>query len=280
MRRTAYVLVADPSFLRSSLLAYYDHVDRVVLSYDASATSWTGTPLPVQECLDVVAELDVDGRCEHLPGDWARPEQPPLDVETAQRQAALDHASAGADWVLQLDTDEVMLDPSAFLAALEEADARGAGALDYPSRWLYTRTAPGRYLEASSRLGRPRASYPGPLAVRAGTRLRHARQTDAPSYRVDLRPWSTDPAHPHDAPVDAVVRPEEAVLHFSWVRDPALMRKKLGWSGHTAFYSRPGVYERWDARTRHPRRAVLTSALRRSDWYRLVDVAEPPGGTP
>jgi hypothetical protein len=280
MRLTAYVLVADPSFLAASLRAYYAHVDRIVLSYDRTSTSWTGTPLPVEECLALVKEVDVDGRCVHAPGDYVRLGDKPFDAETRQRQDALDLASQDADWVLQLDTDEVMLDPQAFLAALRRADAAGADGLDYPSRWLYSRVAPGRYLEASSRLWRPRASYPGPLAVRAGTRLRHARQADVPLYRVDLGPWNTDPAHPHDATVHEVVDPEAAVLHFSWVRSPDVMRRKFGWSGHTEDYSRPVVYERWERRTRRPRAAVLGSPLRRTDWYRLVRVPEPPGGEP
>jgi hypothetical protein len=220
MRLTAYVLVADPSFLGASLRAYYDHVDRIVLSYDASSTSWTGTPLPVDECLALVKELDTEGKCEHAPGAYARPGTAPLDAETYQRQEALDVASRDADWVLQLDTDEVMLRPESFLASLRRAAGAGATALDYPSRWLYARVAPGRYLEASRRSGRPAASYPGPLAVRAGTRLVHARQAEGPHYRVDLGPWNTDPAHPRDVIVHEVVGPQDAVLHFSWVRRP------------------------------------------------------------
>ena len=280
MRRTAYVLVADPSHLEASLRSYYAQVDRIVLSYDEDATSWTGTPLPVDECLARIDALDVDGKCVRAPGRFARPDAPPLDSETVQRQAALDQASDGADWVLQLDTDEVMLSPSAFLGALGRAEAAGASGLHYPSRWLYSRVAPGRYLEASSRFGRPAASYPGPLAVRAGTTLTHARQPAAPLYRVDLRPWNTDPSHRHDEIVHEVVEPGDAVLHFSWVRSPETMRKKFGWSGHTTHYSQPGVYESWVERSRNPRRAVLTSPLRRRDWFRLVTVPEPPGGAP
>ncbi|HEV6954734.1 hypothetical protein GJV82_15625 [Cellulosimicrobium sp. BIT-GX5] len=280
MRLAAYVLLADPSFLAASLRAYYDRVDRIVLSYDETSTSWTGTPLPVDECLAIVKELDTDDKCVHAPGRFARLDEHPLDNDTFQRQTALDEASRDADWVLQLDTDEVMLSPDAFVGSLGRAEAAGASGLDFPSRWLYSRVAPGRYLEASSRLGRPAASYPGPLAVRAGTRLVHARQADVPLYRVDLGPWNTDPARPRDAIVHEVVDPGAAVLHFSWVRRPEAMRQKFGWSGHTAHYSRPGVYESWVERTRHPRRTALTSPFRRRDWFRLVTVPEPPGGEP
>lgn len=124
MRITAYVLVADPNYLRESLLSYYDHVDRIVLSYDENATSWTGTPIPVAECLAVIDDLDVDGKCERMPGHFARLEHHPLENETYQRQLALDEAGKDADWVLQLDTDEVMLDPPSSSAHSNEPKPR------------------------------------------------------------------------------------------------------------------------------------------------------------
>jgi hypothetical protein len=279
---SAYVLIADPSFLRASLLAYYPFVDRIVLSYDRNAVSWTGTPLPIRQCLDIVRDIDVDGKCVDVPGYFARPDHDPLDNDTYQRQAALDAASVDADWVVQLDTDEVMLDPAAFFRSLARADEAGAGGLDYPARWLYSRPAAGRYLEQTRRFWRIAASYPGPLAVRSGTRLKLARQADVPLYRVDFAPRNTDPWHPRDAVVDEVIAQDEAVMHFSWVRDPAAMLRKAGWSGHTEEMKRPAVYRRWAWRTRHPRITVAASLLRRQQggWYRLSQVPEPPGGVP
>lgn len=281
-RINAYVLLADPSYLRESILAYYSYVDRIVLSYDRSATSWTGTPLPVEQCLAIIDDIDIDAKCVRAPGDFARPEHRPLDSETSQRQQALDVASEGADWVLQLDTDEVMLDPQAFFDMLERADQAGAEGLDFPARWLYTRTGPGRYLEATRRCWQIAAAFPGPLAVRAGTMLRHARQADVPLFRVDFSMRSTDPWRAKDAVVDAVIARSSAVLHFSWVRDPELIRRKFAWSGHTRAMRAPKVYRRWVWRTRHPLLTALTTPLRRRDdgRYRLSRVPEPPGGAP
>lgn len=278
MRVTAYVLLADPAFLRESIRAYYDRVHRIVLSYDETSTSWTGTPLPVAECLRLVEEVDVERKCVHAPGRFARLDEHPLDNDTFQRRAALDAASVDADWVLQLDTDEVMLDPGRFFSALDRAEATGTSALDFPSRWLYARIGDERFLEASSRFWRVRAGFPGPLAVRAGTRLVHARQADVPLYRVDFRVRNTDPSHPPDTVVHATVPVASAVAHYSWVRDDATMRRKFGWSGHTAAYSRPEVYQRWTRRQRHPLRTVATTPLRRDDWFRLTRLRQGAGG--
>ncbi|WP_159798100.1 hypothetical protein [Puerhibacterium puerhi] len=275
LRLAAYVLAADPAFLAASVRAYYDRVERIVVSYDRSATSWSGTPLPVEECLAILKELDVEGRCELAPGDFWRPGHDPLDNDTHQRRVALAQASEGADWVLQLDTDEVVAAPEAFFGALARADAAGATALDYPARWLYARVgdaAPGgRYLEASTRFWRPVAGFPGPLAVRPGTRLECARQApSAVRYRVDLRPWNTDPAQGPGSLVHEVVPLEDAVVHYSWVRPDEHMRRKFGWSGHSAEYSHPVVYRRWASRQRHPWAAAATTPLRRHpEWFRL-----------
>ncbi|WP_344779295.1 hypothetical protein [Microbacterium kribbense] len=272
---SAYILVADPAFLRASVRAYYDRVDEIVLSYDATSTSWTGTPLPVAECLRIIDALDVEGKCRHLPGSYARVREHPLDCDTYQRQEALDAASHDTDWVLQLDTDEVMLDPGAFFGALERADATGASGLDYPSRWLYSNVGDDLFLESSTRFWRARASYPGPMAVRAGTRLSLARQADVPLHRVDFRPWNTDPAHPHTAPVHAVIAPSAGIAHYSWVRDDETMQRKFRWSGHAEAYSKPEVYRRWAGRQRRPLLTALGTPARRDDWFRLSHISEP-----
>ena len=276
MRLTAYILAADPAYLTESLLSYYPCVDRIVVSYDQDARSWTGTPLPIEECLRAIAQVDTAGKCVLAPGHYAREGHAPLDNETFQRQRALDLASEDADWVLQLDTDEVMPRPLTFLRSLANAEAAGAGGLEFPSRWLYARVGPRTYLESSTRTGRLAASYPGSLAVPAGTTLARCRQVDSPLYRVDVRPWNTDPYHPRDAIVHEVVPVSDAVVHFSWVRSDEAMRVKFGWSGHAAEYTRPEVYARWRWRSDHPRAAALSSVLRRTDRFRMSPISDPP----
>ncbi|GAA4345809.1 hypothetical protein [Microbacterium rhizosphaerae] len=280
MRINAYVLVADPSFLKASLSAYYDRVEKIILSYDRSGLSWTGTPLPIQQCLDIVAELDTDGKCVEAPGSYARLDHDPLDNDTFQRQEALDIASDHASWVLQLDTDEVMLNQERFFAVLDHADAAGAVGLDYPSRLLYSRSAPGRYLEKCDRRWRLSASYPGPLAVKAGTDLRLARQIDGQRYRADFRSTNTDPWGSRALRIDETVHRDDAIMHFSWVRDVEVMRRKLGWSGHAPELADPAIFDIWMWRTRHPLLATLSTPFRRKDWLRTVVVPEPPGGAP
>jgi hypothetical protein len=262
LRINAYVLAGDPWWVEESIRSYYPIVDRIVVSYDASGRSWSGGPLAVEESLEHIRAVDSDSKCVFAPGEYARPGQFILDVEHAQRQAAFDHASEGADWVLQIDTDEVVGDLTTFSSCLEEADVAHAGGLEYPARYLYARTRSGLFLERSTRAWRTEASYPGPVAVRARSRLAHLRQADVSLYRVDFRRRNTDPAHPRDAVVDRVVPVAAGIRHYSWVRSVDYMRRKAAWSGHSDTYTKD--LENWLRRSRRPLLAVAQTPLRRA----------------
>jgi hypothetical protein len=277
MRLHAYVLAADPWWLKESVQSYSDHVDRIVVSYDETHTSWTGTPIPVDKCLALLAEIDPLSKLVYRPGRYARLEHHPLENETFQRQCALDAAGDGADWVLQVDTDEVFASWPSFLAALQEADARGFGGVDYPARSFYQRLGPHRYLEDSRRWWRIAAGYPGAIAVRPGTVLSHCRQAGStPLYRVDFSHVSTDPARSRKAPVHHVISKERAIMHYAWIRDMDYMLRKAKWSGHANQRNWKAEIEHWEWSKKHPYRAVAGSPLReltykrRQPWLRIA----------
>jgi len=263
MRLNAYVMIADPSFLTASVSAYYPFVDRIVVSYDSRGLSWTGTPLPLDDGLARIRALDTEGKCDFRPGDFAREGFDPMDNDTFQRNDALAQASDGADWVLQLDTDEVLPRPDVFREVLRHADESAAEGLEYPARWLYTRVGTERFLESCGALWRTSSSYPGPVAVRAGTTLTHARQADVPLYRADVRAWNTDPSHPRDAVVHEVVARDAAIIHYSWVRSPEYIARKVGWSGHSEELRASGEYGRWLRARKRPVRTTLAAPFHR-----------------
>lgn len=268
-RINAYVLAADPWWLEDSVGSYYDLVERIVVSYDQDALSWTGTPLPVDECLARLRAIDTHGKLDFRPGRFFHPERSALENDTAQRQEALDQASEGADWVIQLDTDEVLQDAGALVDAIAEAESRGCAAVEYPARYLYSRSRSGWMLETTRPLWRRRAGYPGPVVIRPGAPLVHCRQSPVPVLRVDMSPTNTDPTHPSDAVVHRVVRPDQAILHYSWVRDDDYMRRKAAWSGHSDTYTR--MLQAWHGRTRRPVVAAAVGWMRRDgEWHRLT----------
>jgi hypothetical protein len=263
MKINAYVLAGDPAFLASSVTSYYDAVDRIVVLYDRDHLSWSGQPLRIAECLAELRHVDPNGKIDPHLGSFARPDLPPIEGETLERREAVALASQGADWVLQLDSDEVVPDLAAFIEMVVRADASGADALDYPSRWLYARTRHGGFLEGCSRWWRAAAAFPGPLAIRAGSTLSHARQCDGKLFRVDFRGRNTDPWRDRRTPVHSTVPVEAGVLHFSWVRSEADLVVKSRVSGHRDGVDWAHGIARWRFQTRHPRVAVALTPLRR-----------------
>ncbi len=105
--------------------------------------------------------VDPERKIVLAPGSFFSAGRNALASDTAQRQNALDLASTGADWVLQLDSDELAADPAEFLSCLQQADGEGFDAVDYPARYLYQHVRNGWYLERCRRLWRPAAAYPG-----------------------------------------------------------------------------------------------------------------------
>lgn len=280
MRLHAYVLAGDPAWVAESIRSYYEVVDRIVVSYDQAGLSWAGIPLSVEESLRRLEQVDPDRKMVLLPGDHVDPTRHAMHVETTQRQSALDAASEGADWVVQLDTDEIVPRLAVFQRVIRDAHEHGAHAVEFPARVLYTRTPRGRFLENCSRLWGDQANYPGPVAVRAGTTLSFARQAaSAPLYRADLAPWSTDPSHPQDAPVHQVLSRDEAILHMSWVRTSAQMNEKACVSGHASERNWPRELSGWNRRSRHPWASILATPITKDPArrFRMASLGEYAG---
>jgi len=262
MHINAYILAADPAWLESSVLSYYHLVRKIVVSYDEAHLSWSGTPIPVEECLRRLRAIDSESKMVFIPGNFARRAYNPMQNDTYQRQTALDLASDDADWVLQLDTDEVLGNPGAFLSCLKTAHRIGFGAMEYPARWLYASLGNNRYLERCSPLWQTVAGFPGPVAIRPGNTLYTSRQCDTTLYRVDFRKRNTDPFHSPDAPVHAVVAERDGIIHYSWIRDESQLRRKTTAWGHSRDDWSPEI-RHWVWAGKHPILASLTTPFRR-----------------
>lgn len=269
MRINAYLLAGDPAWAAHSLQSYYAIADRIFVSFDATKRSWAGLPLRVDDAIEALRSEDHDGKLVLLPGDHTDPGRPNLELETEQRQHALDAASEGSDWVLQLDTDEIMQDPQTFVGLLCEADDHAAEALFYPLRDFYQVIGPGRYLEHCGRWWTTQSAYPGPLAVKSGTRLRHCRQADVPGYRADVSWHNTDPWHPSNTTVHRVIAPNQAVAHMSWVRTDDEMAAKTSTYGHATAYDWSLELARWRWRRQHPLLTMASAPFRRDPLGRF-----------
>jgi hypothetical protein len=283
MRLNAYILAADPAWIEASVLSFYDLVDRIVVSYDENSIGYTGVGVDVEQCLRRLRAIDKAGKCEYRPGHFGRSEffRQPMENETHQRRVALEQASAGADWVLQLDTDEVLADAGVFKESLEEARRCGRRALNFPAIWLYSHAKGRWYLELGLRGWRRAAGYPGPLAVAAGARLSHARRlAGEPSdyYHVDVTGTATSFAFPNNIKVDRVISVEQAAYHFSWVRSEEWLRRKLATWSHSADKNWSYEFLRWTRATKRPLWAALRSQFERGPSKRPLRFTRIPAG--
>lgn len=246
----AYILAADPTWLTASVSSYYAAVDRIIVSYDRDGIGYTGVPVPVDECVRRLREVDLEGKMRFCPGRFARRHPDPHASETEQRRAALSEASDGADWVLQIDTDEVLPNPAALIDMLRRADELGLDAVEWPMRVLFRRLGDGRYLEVCAAGARDRFEYPGPIAVRPGVRLVVGRRTDGPFLRPVVRGDAHSlqivrPAEDGERRVEGL-EPLDAILHNSWARTAANVRAKIAtWSHSNGWKSQLFYYLRW-----------------------------------
>jgi hypothetical protein len=235
MRLKAYVLAADPAWIEEGVLSYYDAVEEIVVSYDASHRGWTGAPINVEECLRRLRAIDRDGKMRFCGGDYVRTDGQPLKGETHQRQCAI--AEAGdADWILQLDTDELLPNPARLIELLRVAEEKGIPAVEWPMRVFFQRLPDGRFLEVCQRKTGGHYEYPGPIAIRPGTPLASARRTGGPFLRAVVKGdrqslQVSRPTEPGEYRVE-FCEADEAIVHFSWVRTPAEIRSKIASWGH------------------------------------------------
>lgn len=282
MRINAYILAADPAWIEASVLSYYDIVEKIVVSYDENSIGYTGVPVAVEECLARLKAIDKDNKLVYCPGHYARLDHIPRDNDTYQRQCALEEAGKDAEWVLQLDTDEVLGDPNTFFSCLEEAHQKGFDSMEYPARWLYQKLGSGLYLEACRRFWGIAANYPGPVAVKSNTTLRHMRQCDNTMFRVDFDVKNTDPAHAKDAPVHRVVKASQAINHFSMIRKEADLRRKTQTYSHAKDLDWSREIRHWVWAKHHPYSAMLKTPFvvrkffkTRAPFVRVTKIAEP-----
>jgi hypothetical protein len=248
-RLGAYVLAADPTWIRSSLSRYYDDLDLLVISASASNRGWTGRPIAADECVALARAVDRRHIARVSDGEWID-RGSPIAADTAQRQAAIAEVGAEVDWILQIDTDEILPDLATLHAVLDEADALGVDAVEWPMRVLYRRLRDGRYLHVVTKSGAPQYEYPGPIAVRAGATVVEARRTAGRFLRPVVRGDATSvqvarPAEPREVRRE-LLEPADAILHNSWARSPRAVRSKIAsWGHNQGLRSQRYYYQTW-----------------------------------
>ena len=275
-------MAADPTWLQESVSAYYPHVEKIVVSYDEESRGWTGAAVPVESCLEKLRMIDRDGKLEFRPGRFGSARSgDPHAADTHQRRTALAQAAEGAEWVLQIDTDEILPRWQALRNALEQADNLGIGAVEWPMRVLYRRLRDGRFLEVVTANGSNHFEYPGPIAVRPDVNLVDCRRTDGPFLRpVVLGDHSSlqvaDAAGANEHRLECL-ESGDAIWHNSWGRSSAVVRRKIrSWSHNDGLGSWLYYYIRWWPAPVTWRSMRNFNPVHPPLWPRLRIVSAPP----
>ena len=235
MRIGAYVLAADPTWLRSSLASYYDHLDALVLAIPADGLGWSGVPVQAQRCADIVRQSDHRGIVREVVGRWVDSDDP-MRAENRQRNAAIQALGDDVDWVLQIDSDEILPSFAALKGVLEQADRRRINSVEWPMRVLYRQLRDGRFLQVMSRSAQDHFEYPGPIAIRARTPVVQARRTTGGYLRPVIAGDGASlqvcgPAEPEEVRLPGLPS-LAAIVHNSWARKPSNVRNKVSSWGH------------------------------------------------
>lgn len=287
MRLKAYILAADPAWIELSVNSYYHLVEEIVVSYDRKKCGWTGAPIAVDECLERLQLIDVDKKIKLCPGDYSRSGYSPMENDTYQRQCALREVGQDVDWVLQLDTDEVLPNPEGLIETLRRAEQEGIPAVEWPMRVLFRQLPDGCFLEVCAANGADRFEYPGPIAVRPNVTFVDARRTSGSFLRPVVK--GDDQSLQVRQNIGEAERrlclddAGDAILHNSWARSPSSIRSKIAsWSHNEGLRSKLFYYLRWlpapylwrSMRNFHPFAGELWPALKLCSASLLPDSAK------
>ena len=229
MHVKAYVLAADPTWVERSISAYYDHVAEIVVSFDRDNRGWTGRPIAASAVVRTIRAMDRDHKCRFVAGSFRG--SPPIVGDTRQRQAALD-AVGECDWVLQIDTDEVLPVPEQLTSMLATLPSHLDG-VEWPMRVLFRRLGRDRYAEVSEEDGGMHVEYPGCIAVRPGVELVDARRVSGCYARVVTPDADSLQLRRPPGPVEyRIDLPAAPIVHNSWARSPRVVAAKVRSWGH------------------------------------------------
>src|SRR5688572_26448148 len=112
----------DYPYLLRSLPTYYAIADEIVIGLDRDRVSWARQPFSFDDAAfrGAIAALDVEQKVRVVEQDFHLHERP-LHNETHERNVLSSFCSEG-NWIVQIDSDEYMINPAEFKAFIDRYD--------------------------------------------------------------------------------------------------------------------------------------------------------------
>jgi hypothetical protein len=194
-------LAYDWKYAFEAIRSYYAIADEIILGLDADRISWSNKPFAFDDkaVTEFLAAIDRDQKIRIIEANFHTLDAP-MDNETAERRQ-LGAACRAGNWVVQIDADEILLNPlqlKSFLDGMAQDACVSAS-------WLPVYKIMGdKALVVGGRM------EPTPIATRSPQRYRMARNTDQSSVLSPLN-----------------------LLHLSWCRSEEELVQKLTHWGHS-----------------------------------------------
>jgi hypothetical protein len=279
MTISAYVCLGDPAWIEASVQSYYPYVSKIIATYDRDGLSWTGPKIDIGVCIERLRLLDLENKIEFVAGNFSIKSNydNPILSDTIQRQAGVDLASRYGDWVLQLDTDEIIPNWKVFASHVEYAASHNFDAMYFPAIYVYQLISRNLALESCRRWGVRQAGYPGPLCVRASAELYLSRRSRGRTLHVARRDSFNTLIEGHATVSDITVLESDCVVHITKGRTPNYMEQKFKTWGHAKDRDYTPDLKYWKMVRRYPMLFLLLSHLIRGnhlDKFRLFRIPE------
>jgi hypothetical protein len=88
----------------------------------------------IQTCREILESIDIDRKVEYVCQDFLARDQSLIKAETNMRNAGIDYARQRAQLILQLETDEIVPDVSAFSECLDDWYESDSDGLEFAAR--------------------------------------------------------------------------------------------------------------------------------------------------
>jgi hypothetical protein len=113
------LLAYDWKYAFAAIRAYYAIADEIILGLDADRISWSKKPFSFDDAAvaDLIAKLDKDKKIRIIEGNF-HTQDTAMENETDERRQ-LGVACRAGNWVVQIDADEILLNPLEFKKYME-----------------------------------------------------------------------------------------------------------------------------------------------------------------
>jgi hypothetical protein len=279
MKIAAYICLGDPAWIEASVLSYYPHVTKIIATFDRSGRSWSGPEIDVDVCIRRLQAIDIDNKVEYVGGDFCIEQNfdNPIVSDTYQRNVGLTVASQYGDWVLQLDTDEIIPNWDVFISYIDFANAHSFDAVYFPSIYVYQLISRNLALESCRRWGTRQAGFPGPLSVKSGSNLYLSRRSLGSTLHVPCENGFDTVIEKAAVVTNNRVASNNCVIHITKGRTPAYMEKKFRTWGHSRDRDFSWELRYWTSVRRFPWVFLLVSHVLRGgnvDKFRLFRIPQ------